>query len=131
MILILDFGGQYTQLIARRVREAQVYCEIQPYSLPIERIRALQPEGIILSGGPSSVYEDGAPLPNRAVLDIGRPVLGICYGMGVLSVFGGGAVARAARREYGPAELLIDDRADLFAGLDQAALPVWMSHGDK
>ena len=131
MILILDFGSQFTQLIARRVREAHVYCEIHPYSLPLERIKAMQPEGIILSGGPASVYEEGAPLPVREVGDIGPPVLGICYGMGVLTLFGGGSVAHAARREYGPAELVIDDDRDLFAGLHCSSMPVWMSHGDK
>jgi GMP synthase (glutamine-hydrolysing) len=131
MILILDFGSQFTQLIARRVREAHVYCEIHPYSLPLEKIRALQPEGIILSGGPASVYEEGAPLPAREVTELGVPVLGICYGMGVLTLHGGGSVARSARREYGPADLVIDDPRDLFAGFEHAAMPVWMSHGDK
>jgi GMP synthase (glutamine-hydrolysing) len=131
MILILDFGSQYTQLIARRVREAQVYCEIHPYSLPLERIQAMQPEGIILSGGPASVYEEGAPLPAREVTELGVPVLGVCYGMGVLTLFAGGAVAHAARREYGPADVIIDDARDLFAGLDSPTIPVWMSHGDK
>ncbi len=131
MILILDFGSQFTQLIARRVREMQVYCEIHPYNLPIDRIRAMHPEGIILSGGPSSVYEEGAPLPAREILDLEPPILGICYGMCVLTVFGGARVAHAEHREFGPAELLIDDRRDLFAGIDNPALPVWMSHGDK
>src|SRR5215470_3534569 len=131
MILILDFGSQYTQLIARRVREARVYCEIHPFSLPIDAIRAMQPEGIILSGGPSSVYEEGAPLPTREVTALGPPVLGICYGMNVLNLFGGGRVARAQRREFGPADLIVDDASDLFVGLDQGAMPVWMSHGDK
>jgi GMP synthase (glutamine-hydrolysing) len=131
MIVILDFGSQYTQLIARRVREAHVYCEIHPFSLPLERIRALQPEGVILSGGPASVYDEGAPLPARQIMDLDVPVLGICYGMGVLTLFGGGAVARAARREYGPAELLVDDAQDLFSGFDGTPAAVWMSHGDK
>jgi len=131
MILILDFGSQYTQLIARRVREAHVYCEIHPYSLPLERITALQPEGIILSGGPASVYEEGAPLPARQVADLDVPLLGICYGMNVLALLGGGQVGRAPRREYGPADLVIDDDRDLFAGFDRTAVPVWMSHGDK
>jgi GMP synthase (glutamine-hydrolysing) len=131
MILILDFGSQFTQLIARRVREAHVYCEIHPYSLPIEKIRALEPEGIILSGGPASVYEEGAPLPAREVTEVGVPVLGICYGMGVLTLRGGGRVARSAHREYGPADLVIDDRHDLFAGIQPETMPVWMSHGDK
>jgi GMP synthase (glutamine-hydrolysing) len=130
MILILDFGGQYTQLIARRVREAKVYCEIHPYSLPLQRIRELNPEGIILSGGPASVYDEGAPLPSRSVTELDVPMLGICYGMGVLNLFGGGTVGRAGRREYGPASLTVDDAGDLFAGLEGGSTPVWMSHGD-
>ncbi len=131
MILVLDFGGQYTQLIARRVREAHVYCEIHPYSLSLERISAMRPEGIILSGGPASVYQEDAPLPDRGILDLGCPLLGICYGMGVLTLFNGGRVARASRREYGPARLQIDDDRDLLAGLSGEPMPVWMSHGDK
>jgi len=130
MILILDFGSQYTQLIARRVREANVYCEIHPYLLPIEQIRALAPEGIILSGSPSSVYAEGAPLPARAILDLDVPILGICYGMCVLNHFYGGKVDRSSRREFGPARVQIDDVGDLFAGLGSSA-DVWMSHGDK
>ncbi len=131
MIVILDFGSQYTQLIARRVREARVYCEIHPFSLPAERLEELRPEGIVLSGGPASVYEAEAPLPDRRILDLGIPVLGICYGMGVLVLFRGGKVARADRREYGPADLAIEDDSDLFAGLDAGPLRVWMSHGDR
>ena len=131
MILILDFGSQYTQLIARRVREAHVYCEIHPYSLPIETIRRMRPEGIILSGGPASVYEAGAPLPDRALLTLEPPMLGICYGMNVLTLLEGGRVARATRREYGGAALVVDDARDLFAGFDHAPTPVWMSHGDQ
>src|SRR5262249_23261040 len=117
MILILDFGGQYTQLIARRVREQRVYCEIHPFNLPLARIRELAPEGIILSGGPASVYAEGAPLPDRAIVDLGVPVLGICYGMGVLNLFAGGTVARATHREYGRARITINDDRDLFAGV--------------
>jgi len=131
MILILDFGSQYTQLIARRVREAHVYCEIHPYLLSLDRIRAMKPEGIILSGGPASVYQEDAPLPDRNVTRLGCPVLGICYGMGVLNLFEGGKVARAQRREYGPADLTIDDDTDLFAGLEPRPMRVWMSHADK
>jgi GMP synthase (glutamine-hydrolysing) len=131
MILVLDFGSQYTQLIARRVREAGVYCEIHPFNLGAERIAALDPEGLILSGGPASVYDPEAPKIDATLLD-GRPVLGICYGMGVLCELGGGRVARAERREYGPAELTIDDDRDLFAGLDGGrSQRVWMSHGDR
>ncbi len=132
MILILDFGSQYTQLIARRVREAQVYCEIHPYNLSLERIRALQPRGIILSGGPASVYADDAPLPAAGVLELGLPVLGICYGMGVLALHSGGAMARAAHREFGPAELVVDAAEGLFAAFAAGdRTPVWMSHGDR
>jgi GMP synthase (glutamine-hydrolysing) len=131
MILILDFGGQYTQLIARRVREANVYCEIHPFNLPTQRIRDMPLEGIIFSGGPASVYEEGAPLPERELLDLGLPILGICYGMGILTLFRGGQVARTRRREFGRADLVIDDDRDLLAGLPALTTPVWMSHGDK
>ncbi|HUI27384.1 MAG TPA: glutamine-hydrolyzing GMP synthase, partial [Candidatus Kryptonia bacterium] len=130
MILILDFGSQYTQLIARRVREAKVYCELHPFSLPIDRIKAMKPEGIILSGGPASVYAADAPISDPALIDLGVPVLGICYGMGILLQQLGGAVAAAERREFGPAEVTIDDANDLFAGV-QKTTPVWMSHGDR
>ncbi len=131
MILVLDFGGQYTQLIARRVREAGVYCEIHPFNVSPEKIAALAPDGLILSGGPASVYDPDAPKIDAAVLD-GKPVLGICYGMGLLCQLEGGRVARATRREYGPADLSIDDDGDLFAGLGRAkAERVWMSHGDR
>ncbi len=129
-ILILDFGGQYTQLIARRVRELRVYCEIHPYRLSAEAIRAINPAGIILSGSPASVYQADAPLSTPALWELGRPVLGICYGLCVAAQQHGGVVSRAARREYGRAELLVDDAGDLFAGLDGRQV-VWMSHGDK
>src|SRR5215470_423765 len=129
MILVLDFGSQYTQLIARRVREAKVYCELHPFNLPLGRIRAMKPEGIILSGGPASVYDSDAPLPDRALLDVGCPILGICYGMGVLALFRGGKVGRAERREYGPADITVTDDADLLAGLGGEPQRVWMSHG--
>ena len=132
MILILDFGSQYTQLIARRVREAHVYCEIHPFNLPLERVEELRPEGIILSGGPKSVYAQDAPHPARQILEREVPVLGICYGLGVLAQHAGGRMARAERREYGPADLTIDDDSDLFAGFSAGTrTPVWMSHGDR
>ena len=133
MILVLDFGSQYTQLIARRIREQHVYCEIHPYNLSLDRVRALAPEGIILSGGPASVYAEGAPLPDPAILDLDLPILGICYGMGVLTVQAGGRVARAAQREFGHARISVRDASDLFAGLDIGGdgLSVWMSHGDR
>jgi GMP synthase (glutamine-hydrolysing) len=132
MILVLDFGSQYTQLIARRIREAQVYCEIHPFNLPLEKVRALQPEGIVLSGGPASVYQDDAPRVDEKILQIPVPVLGICYGMGIINLASGGEVARAERREYGPAELIIDNDADLFHGFSRNERSrVWMSHGDR
>jgi GMP synthase (glutamine-hydrolysing) len=129
-ILILDFGSQYTQLIARRVRELKVYSEIHPYSMSAAEIRAFQPTALILSGSPASIYQANAPKPDPAILDLGLPILGICYGLCVLTDFQGGTVARAARREYGPADLLVDRAEDLFAGLDDR-LSVWMSHGDQ
>jgi GMP synthase (glutamine-hydrolysing) len=132
-ILVLDFGSQYTQLIARRIREAHVYSEIVPYNTPLARILAEPPRGLILSGGPASVYGRKAPAISAALLDAGIPILGICYGMQLVTHLLGGTVARAARREYGPAELQIDDRTDLFKGVaaGQVGPTVWMSHGDR
>jgi len=132
MILVLDFGSQYTQLIARRIRESKVYCEIHPFNIPLKKIEALRPEGIVLSGGPASVYQENAPRVDRELFELRMPVLGICYGMGLVNVTFGGEAARAERREYGPAELIIDDDADLFHGFaKQDSTRVWMSHGDK
>ena len=132
MILILDFGSQYTQLIARRIREAHVYSEIHPYNIPLERIQEMSPEGIILSGGPASVYDAGAPVVDAPVLDVPVPFLGICYGMNVLHQLAGGYIGQADRREFGPAQLMVDDTADLFAGFSpDSPTQVWMSHGDK
>ncbi|MDA8084653.1 MAG: glutamine-hydrolyzing GMP synthase [Nitrospiraceae bacterium] len=129
-ILVLDFGSQYTQLIARRIREGKVYSEIFPYNVSLEKIRAFNPTGIILSGGPSSVYDEGAPIPDRAIFDLGVPVLGICYGMQLMAHLLGGAVARSAKREYGNAGLIVDDDKDFLWGLTQRTR-VWMSHGDR
>lgn len=129
-ILILDFGSQYTQLIARRVRELGVYCEIHPFDLPLDDIKTFHPKGVILSGSPASVYQPDAPLCRREIIEQGVPVLGICYGMGVLGHFYGAATTRAANREYGRAALTIDDTTDLFSGMN-SGLSVWMSHGDK
>ena len=132
MILVLDFGSQYTQLIARRVRESNVYCEIHPFNIALETIRQLEPEGIILSGGPASVYQENAPKVSEDFFKMPVPFLGICYGMGVVNLAFGGEAGRAERREYGPADLVIDDNADLFYGFSRnEATRVWMSHGDK
>lgn len=129
-ILVLDFGSQYTQLIARRVRDGKVYSEIFPFNAPMEKIRAFNPKGIILSGGPSSVYDEGAPAPDLEVFKMGIPVLGICYGMQLMAHYLGGKVARSAKREYGHAALMIDNDKDFLWGISQQT-KVWMSHGDK
>ncbi len=129
-IVVLDFGSQYTQLIARRVRESKVYSEIFPFNASIDRIRAFKPRGIILSGGPSSVYDSGAPAPDLEIFKLGVPVLGICYGMQLMAHYLGGRVAKAAKREYGRAELSVDSDADLLWGLSPQT-KVWMSHGDR
>ncbi|HEY7026978.1 MAG TPA: glutamine-hydrolyzing GMP synthase [Gemmatimonadales bacterium] len=129
-ILIIDFGSQYTQLIARRVREARVYCEIHPPSRSVDWIREWKPKGIILSGGPNSVYGDNVPTAEPALLELGTPVLGLCYGMQLLAHLSGGKVERAARREYGRAMIEIKG-GKLFHGFGQGEeTPVWMSHGD-
>ncbi|MFZ2087066.1 MAG: glutamine-hydrolyzing GMP synthase [Desulfobaccales bacterium] len=129
-ILILDFGSQYTQLIARRVRELKVYCEIHPFLMPLEEISRFAPQGIILSGGPRSVYEPDAPSLDPKVLELGVPVLGICYGIQLLSHLLGGKVEPAAHREYGRKTFTIQDTSDLFHGLSSQET-VWMSHGDR
>ncbi|WP_027716263.1 glutamine-hydrolyzing GMP synthase [Desulfuromonas sp. TF] len=133
-ILILDFGSQYTQLIARRVREAHVYCELHPFDMGLEAIRAFAPKGIILSGGPKSVYEEGAPAVAEELFEIGVPVLGICYGMQLLSRHFGGEVVPAGKREFGHADLQVHPKGapgPLFDGFFlEGKSPVWMSHGD-
>ena len=129
-ILILDFGSQYTQLIARRLREKHVYCEIHPFNIPIEKIKEFKPKGIILSGGPASVYAPDSPKVSKEVFELGVPVLGICYGMQLITYLFGGEVVRAERHEYGRAELEVLDNSDLFAGLPDK-FTVWMSHGDR
>lgn len=131
-ILILDFGSQYTQLIARRVRECKVYCEIIPFNEGIERIKKEKPKGLILSGGPSSVYMSKAPLIDKKIFELGIPVLGICYGMQLMTYILGGEVSKSVKREYGKAELIIDDDSDIFKGIGEGGtVTVWMSHGDK
>ena len=131
MILILDFGSQYTQLIARRVREAQVYCEIHPFNLAVEKIRAMNPRGIILSGGPASLYQDQAPDISDEVLNLGCPILGICYGLYVIAQHLGAKSAGSQAREFGRATLVIDEQDELFEGLAGREHQVWMSHGDR
>jgi GMP synthase (glutamine-hydrolysing) len=130
LVLVLDFGSQTSQLIARRVREASVYCELLPGTTPWAELEARRPAGVILSGGPASVYEPGAPQVDPGLLRSGVPVLGICYGMQLIAHHLGGEVAAAGKREYGPALLAVDDPARLFEGLPRE-LPVWMSHGDN
>ena len=133
-LLILDFGGQYTQLIARRVRECGVYSEIHPWDMDDTKLRAFKPAGIVLSGGPESVNLDDPPRVSPVVFELGVPVLGICYGMQTMAAELGGTVAASSRREFGYAEITPSD-SDLFGGLsdsdDEAMLKVWMSHGDR
>lgn len=128
-IVVLDFGSQYSHLICRRIRESNVYCELLPYNTPAKVIKELDPKGIIFSGGPASVYAKGAPKPDKGVLEMGKPILGICYGHQVLVDNFGGKVKRASSREYGRAGLVIDDNSDLFKSLGKD-LNCWMSHGD-
>ena len=130
MILIIDFGSQFNQLIARRVRECRVYCQIEPPSIDVASIKALNPEGIILSGGPSSIYEKNSPKIHKAVFDLGIPVLGICYGMQFMMAALGGNVKLSKKREYGFAELRIKSHDTLFNGIDKTTT-CWMSHGDS
>ncbi len=128
-VLILDFGSQYTQLIGRRVRELNIYCEILPFHTSLEAIQAKNPRAIILSGGPSSVYGVGAPHCSPDLLNLGVPVLGICYGMQILAYFLDGKVESSNRREFGAADIQVETESRLFAGLPRQ-FPVWMSHGD-
>jgi GMP synthase (glutamine-hydrolysing) len=129
-VIVLDFGAQYAQLIARRVRESRVRSLILPYTTPVDDIMALRPKGIILSGGPASVYEPGAPRSDPALFTSDVPVLGICYGMQLMAHELGGRTEPAGQREYGRTRLFVDDRSDLFAGLETKLL-CWMSHGDS
>ena len=130
MILIIDFGSQYNQLIARRVREFHVYCQIDPPDVDLDYIKNLKPKGIILSGGPSSIYEKNSPKCDKAIFNLGIPVLGICYGMQFMVSILGGTVKRARKREYGFAELKIKKQGDLFKGVEEKT-NTWMSHGDS
>jgi GMP synthase (glutamine-hydrolysing) len=131
-VLILDFGAQYTQLIARRVREQRVYCEIHPCSMPLDQVRAMEPRAIILSGGPASVYAPGAPTIDARLLELGVPVLGICYGLQLIAHVLGGRVEAARAREYGHARVVVEKAEGVFHRFaKREALDVWMSHGDR
>lgn len=129
LILIIDFGAQYTQLIARRVREASVYSEIHPHTIRCEEIKSLSPVGIILSGGPMSVYDEDSPQIDPQILNLGIPILGICYGLQIIGKEFGGKVEPASDREYGKANLQIKNEDNLFKGVTNESI-VWMSHGD-
>ncbi len=130
IIVILDFGSQYSELIARRVRETQVYSEVLSYRTTAEQIRQLNPKGIILSGGPSSVYDTGAPHCDPEIWNLGIPIMGVCYGMQLMVQQLGGEVSRATRGEYGKASLYVDDATDLLANVETGTT-MWMSHGDS
>ncbi len=127
-ILVIDFGGQYNQLIARRVREHNVYCEVLAYTRTIEEIKAKNPKGIIFTGGPNSVYAEGAPRVDKEIFELGVPVLGICYGAQLMSELLGGTVTSADTREYGKTEVKMEDSV-LFDGIDKTGI-CWMSHTD-
>ena len=130
MILVLDFGGQYSQLIARRIRECKVYCEIHPYNISIDKIKDMAPKGIVFSGGPNSVYGEKAPHISKEIFEIGIPVLGICYGMQLMAHTLGGNVEASEASEYGSTELLIAKAENVLKNLTDK-LKVWMSHGDR
>src|SRR5689334_9164695 len=130
-IVILDFGSQYTQVIARRIRECNVYCTILRFDTPAKSIAALKPKGLVLSGGPSSVYAEDAPHPDRGIFALDIPILGVCYGIQLLAHYLGGKVEPGQKREYGKGALEIKDRScPLFVTLP-AKLQVWNSHGDR
>ncbi len=129
LIAVLDFGGQYNQLIARRIRDLGVYSELIPFNTPIEKIREMRPKGIVFSGGPSSVYGEGAPMVDPAIYELGIPILGICYGMQLMSHQLQGKVERAKKREYGKAIVTFAEHCRLTEGMDRQQ-QVWMSHGD-
>jgi len=129
-VAVLDFGGQYSHLIARRCRELRVYSELLPYDITSTKLKELKPRAIILSGGPASVYEKNSPKCDPKVFELGIPILGICYGAQLIAQMQGGDVIKAGLREYGKTELFVDDKADLFEGVEDQTM-VWMSHGDK
>ena len=129
LVLVLDFGGQYNQLIARRVRECNVYCEVHPYNLSVEKIKEMNPKGIIFTGGPNSVYGENSPLCDREIFELGIPVLGICYGSQLMAHVLGGSVATAPVSEYGKTVVKIDTESKLFKDVHETTI-CWMSHTD-
>ena len=129
LILVLDFGGQYNQLIARRVRECNVYCEVHPYNMSLDKIKEMNPKGIIFTGGPNSVYGEDSPLCDKAMFELGIPVLGICYGSQLMSHILGGKVATAPVSEYGKTEVDVDVNSKIFKGVSEKTI-CWMSHTD-
>ena len=129
LVLVLDFGGQYNQLIARRVRECNVYCEVHPYNLSVEKIKEMNPKGIIFTGGPNSVYGENSPLCDKEVFELGIPVLGICYGSQLMAHVLGGSVATAPVSEYGKTVVKVDNESKLFADVHETTI-CWMSHTD-
>ena len=129
LVIVLDFGGQYNQLIARRVRECNVYCEVKPYTMPLEEIKALSPKGIIFTGGPNSVYDPASPHIGKEIFDLGIPILGICYGSQLMAYTLGGVVETAPVSEYGHTEVEVDNKDALFAGVSSKTV-CWMSHTD-
>lgn len=130
IVLILDFGSQYTQLIARKVRELGVYCEIYPFNLSLDKIVAMKPKGIILSGGPKSVTDPDAPICNEGIFRMGVPVLGICYGLQLITLLFKGKVDKSSKREYGKASIILDKADGLLDGIKDGDV-VWMSHQDR
>jgi len=129
-IVVLDFGSQYSHLICRRLREINVYCEILPYNIPLSGLKSINPKGIILSGGPASIYSEKSPKPDSKIFDSGIPILGICYGHQLIVDHFGGKIKRTDRREYGRADLIIDNKEDLFSNINNEIIRCWMSHGD-
>lgn len=129
LVLVIDFGGQYNQLIARRVRECNVYCEVHPHNLSIDKIKEMNPKGIIFTGGPNSVYGEDSPLCDKAIFELGIPVLGICYGSQLMAHMLGGSVATAPVSEYGKTEVAVDLKSKLFNGVSETTI-CWMSHTD-
>ena len=128
-VIVLDFGGQYNQLIARRVRECNVYCEVHPYQIPIQKIREMNPKGIIFTGGPNSVYLEESPVCSKEIFKLGIQVLGICYGAQVMAYLLGGSVKTAPTSEYGKTEVTVDTDKALFSGVASDTV-CWMSHTD-